>query len=181
MQGRTSDKGAMLARRDLDTVFGEIRMGKKRLNGSQTTLTIAQRRAFVAKCILVYRLSHREIHELMSEAGIINELTGKPWSIGTISGDVNALRDEWRISAASDMRQVFTEQLTENRLARQEAWSRGELDLVLRFLEQEIKLTGTAAPDKVEVSEGVSNGEAWSVYKQLSEIAERLNGNGTGT
>lgn len=91
-----------------------------------------------------------EIEEALPKAGIINPDTGAPYSHGTIANDIKMLREEWRASAAADMAEHKARQLAELREARRAVWREGDLSEVRRNIETEMKLLGTAAPQRVE-------------------------------
>ena len=97
-------------------------------------------------------LSRREIVEKLKEDGFTNPETEGPYTLATIHGDCQALTKQWRKEATKEMAVVLGQQLSEIREARRTAWLANDLNAVYRGMELEIKLLGTAAPEKSEVS-----------------------------
>ena len=82
---------------------------------------------------------------------LINPVTQEPFDKATINRDVQFLRKQWRESAAEDAEEMLSRQLAELREARRVAWGRGDMDEVRLNMLAEIKLTGTARPEKKEI------------------------------
>lgn len=110
---------------------------------------IADRRRQVA-ALKLRGLTQREIQAGLPKLNppVINLSTGEPWSIGTIVSDLQALREEWQATAAISTAEHLTQQLAELAELKRYAWQKGKLELVLKALAQEAKLTGTLAPVK---------------------------------
>jgi len=83
---------------------------------------------------------------------IINPKTNKPYSRVTIYRIRKELLDEWRRQDAEALSEMFGEIIGSNKEVERAAWTRGELDLVLRALEQRASLTGVNRPRRVDVT-----------------------------
>ena len=100
-------------------------------------------------------LSMREIAKALAERGIINPVDGTPYSQQTIKNDIDALRKEWKDRAIKDITEHMARQLAEIEQVRRKAWADDDLTTVLKALELEMKLLGTAAPDRVELNAAI--------------------------
>lgn len=116
-------------------------------------IRIGQRRQLVAGLLLRNPMAtQRQICDELEEQGFSNPDTGQPYSLGTINADVQALRDEWRERAADDFDSFRAVQLAELREHRRMAWSAKDLGEVRLGLALEMKLLGTEAPQRHEVT-----------------------------
>lgn len=94
-------------------------------------------------------LTEREIHEALSNPSMpffmVNPQTQKPYSAGTIHNDLVYLKQQAIENSQKEFEEYKAMQLAEIREARKVAWSMGfkGLQLVAKFLELEMKLTGT--------------------------------------
>lgn len=116
--------------------------------------TIAIRHEMVAQ-LRLRGLTLREIQRVLSERGIVNNKTGKPISLTTIKFDVDMLRERWRSEALKDTSEHMARQLAEIEQVRRKAWADGDMPIVLRALELEMKLLGTAAPERIDMSAAI--------------------------
>lgn len=115
-------------------------------------------------------LSIAEIASKLAEKPeFCNPRTGKPYSTVTIHNDLVALRDEWRAESLRDIAIHKAIQLAEIREARREAWKRSDLNMVSKFLQQEINLLGTDAPIRIAWEE-----EARAAGLDPAELFEKL-------
>ena len=113
-------------------------------------LRINRRRSIVSQLLgRNPNLSQREICDLLAEK-YVNSDTSKPWSLGTVNSDVQALRARWREEAEANSEEVFARQLAEIREHRRAAWADKNLGEVRQSLSLEVRLTGTEAPQKHE-------------------------------
>lgn len=112
---------------------------------------IDRRRLEVAR-LLLKGFSQREITAELEAMGCVNPDSQKPYSLMAINVDCKRLTQEWRERAAADVDDILGQQLAEIREARRAAWKDGDLNAVYRGMELEIKLLGTSAPEKREVS-----------------------------
>jgi hypothetical protein len=117
-------------------------------------------------------MTQLEIVDALEEAGHVNPDTGKPWSLGTVNRDVQALRKEWEEDTKQKFEEYIEGQLAKIRLAQKEAWVQGNLEQYGRFLEMEIRITGTGQRDRQNEQEPAGN--AWDVFKTLDKIAGRI-------
>lgn len=83
---------------------------------------------------------------------LLNPSTGEPFDIATLSRDLKKLRQASVKRAQESADEIRAQQLAEVREAKRSAWSQQNLPMVARFLEVEMKLTGTAMPDKKEIN-----------------------------
>jgi DNA-binding transcriptional MerR regulator len=97
-------------------------------------------------------LTIREIETALLAAGKLNPNTGKPWTIYTISSDLKVIESQWREDAARDISELKAKQLAEIGEVKLEAWKKGAIKNVLAALDREMKLTGTAASEKLELT-----------------------------
>lgn len=101
--------------------------------------------------------SQREIWKALAEGGrdgagrLINPSTNEPFSLGTINGDIQALEEEWRRNAAQSTNLHQARQLAEIQKIKIQAFSQKSPALALRAIELEMKLLGTAAPQKIDL------------------------------
>lgn len=115
-------------------------------------------------------LSEAEIASKLAERSELhNPRTGKPYSRVTVHNDLVALRDEWRAESLRDIAIHKAVQLAEIREARRVAWSKADLNMVSKFLQQEINLLGTDAPIRITWEE-----EARAAGLDPAELFEEL-------
>jgi len=100
----------------------------------------------------------REIQEKLPKLGIINYKTGKPYTIKAVFTDINHLEKEWKQKAARDIDELISGELAEIREARRVAWSKSDLGMVAKFIDQEMKLLGTPSPTRHELT-GAGGGD----------------------
>jgi hypothetical protein len=139
-------------------------------------VAIDRRQREVALLLLTKRASESEIQQaLADDPETRNPETGKPWSIGTIHNDVEALRSQWRESSQVDSGLYFGEVLSELELLRATAWQNNDLQLVLNALKAKISLLGLNAPQRHEVtgSEGEPLFTDIDAYARFVEAASK--------
>ena len=112
---------------------------------------IDDRRRKVA-ALRLRKLSLREIEKKLAEEGVVNPNTGKPWGLGTIARDMEALEHQWRREAAADVAQLKALELAEINEVKRSCWGLGRPDLVLDAIALEAKIGGTLAPLRREHS-----------------------------
>ncbi len=106
--------------------------------GNQTMIDL--RRMRVASLVL-RQLNQREIVEALGRV-MTNPETGKPYSLGTINGDIRYLRSEWRQKAIRDSAEHRGRVWAELQEVKREAWAQKNLKAVLACLAQERALLG---------------------------------------
>jgi hypothetical protein len=102
----------------------------------------------------IARKENGEMVNYPNPSYLINPETGLPFDKATINRDVKALRAEWRKSAKLKGEEFFGEQLAAIREVRRKMWAKENEEGVLRSLALEIKLTGSAKPEKKEIEFG---------------------------
>jgi hypothetical protein len=111
---------------------------------------IAHRRQLVAR-LRLRLVSVRDIQRSLA-GQFVNPLTGEPWSLGTVAGDLVVLQRAWRRVAAAEIAARQGELLAELREARRVAWAANDLDVVLRGIRQEADLLGLNAPRQIDLT-----------------------------
>ena len=134
------------------------------------------RRRLVASLILRKR-TQREIVEGLYTQGLRNPENGNGYSLGTINGDVKALRKQWRKEAAKDMAEATADHLAELSEVRRSAWGSLEYQAILRSLKQEADIRGINSPTEIKHSGGVeignsSDAELVNAAKEVIAITE---------
>jgi len=110
------------------------------LNTSQTEI-IARRRQRVAE-LRLRGFTQREIVEHLTVERIVNSKTGKPFSLGTINADLQALDAQWREEAQQDTATHKLRLLAECREVRRVAWKKDDLRIVQMGIYQEMAIHG---------------------------------------
>jgi hypothetical protein len=156
------------------------------LNSSGVDI-IKRRREVVAR-LRIMGMTSREIADALAKPGpnqVLNPLTNEPFSHVTIHNDIVALTDEWRENAALSTQTHVARQLAEIQEIKRQAFLNRDGLLALRAIDREIKILGTAAPDKVEIKVNIEVvTRAWQalekagkdpevVFGRLAEQAER--------
>lgn len=121
---------------------------------SSTNEIVAMRRNKVA-ALRLRGLSQNAIWEALkadpSQGGMRNPKTQEPFSIGTINADVQALEAEWRATASIATNDHMARELAEIQAIKVMAFTQKNPHLALRAIETEMKLLGTAAPQKIDL------------------------------
>src|SRR5262245_59683463 len=112
---------------------------------------IVHRRQQVAQ-LRVRGATQREIVDALDRATIWNHDRGEPWGLSTINRDLQLLEAEWRENAAQAIADHRARLLAEIREVRRVAWSKGDLDLVLKGIKQEADLLGVAVPPTLNLN-----------------------------
>lgn len=97
-----------------------------------------QRREVVAK-LLLRKLTQREIVDALADEGIVDP-SGEPYSLSTVHGDIRELRKIWRANAAERIEEHQSLILAELEEVKRAAWESGELDKVLRAIQQQTQI-----------------------------------------
>ena len=93
----------------------------------------------------------RDGQERPNPSYLINPITSEPFDKATINRDVQYLRKQWRENAEEVIEELLSKQLAEIREARRVAWARGDIEEVRLSIALEMKLTGTAKPERKEI------------------------------
>jgi hypothetical protein len=120
------------------------------LNNSQNAI-IDRRRLDVAQ-LRLRGLTQREIEEQLRAAKKVNPKSGKPWSLGTINGDLAALSEQWQKEATAEIAELKAQQLAEIRAARRQAWVDKDIAQIRQLIKLEMDLLGTESPKRQELS-----------------------------
>lgn len=145
----------------------------KKISGLTGPMNAQARRTFIAEACLVFGLTQVEIKEALDEAGLVNPKTGGPWSLGTVNRDIRIMREAWAADAKADYSAHVESQLARIKNAQRAAWSRGNLDAYARFMEQEIKITGTGQHDLSNIHEE-DVGDGWDLMEVLDVTVTRI-------
>lgn len=119
--------------------------------------TIIQRRRLRVAELRLMGASQRDIWKALADGGqggvgrMINPETNEPFSLGTINSDIKALEKEWREEAARHTNDHQARQLAEIQRIKIQAFTQKNPHLALRAIETEMKLLGTAAPQKIDL------------------------------
>lgn len=132
-------------------------------------LDIAERRREMVSQLRLRGLSIREIAEALGKGNppLINPETGAPFSHVTIKNDIDALNLEWqrRRGINTDVHQDRQFMMTQE--VSRAAWASKDPELVLKALDREMKLLGTAK-DK----DGTTINIYFDVVMQIIALAE---------
>ena len=132
------------------------------LNSADRKEIIGRRREQVGQ-LRAKGMTIREIEKMLPllVPPIVDE-KGEPWSRSTIHKDLVALLKEWNASAQAYIGEHIARQLAELTEAKREARQQKDLQAWARFMALEMKLLGTAAPEKSEDW----SGRDWQEYVQ---------------
>jgi transposase len=106
---------------------------------------IAARRLHIER-FLVRGLSQREIVKALARQSIINPKTGKPWSLGTVSNDVQAIEDQWSELALEERFKRKAKITAELQELKRQAWATRDYKLVADLIKQERDLYNLDEP-----------------------------------
>ena len=120
------------------------------LNTSRNAI-IDERRRHVAN-LRLRGATQREIVDTLERNGVRNPATGKPYSLGIINSDLKALESEWKEEAAADIAEHKSKEYAEIQELKRAAWKAGNLAEVRQCLALEIKLLGTEAAARSEMT-----------------------------
>jgi hypothetical protein len=135
------------------------------------------RQEYVAS-LLLRGLSERKITEVLATPTVVengkekvnpyymlNPATQKPFALTQVHRDIQQLEEKWRASALANVDAHQARQLAELDELKRRAWAVGDFDIVLKAIQTEIKLLGTAAPERQEMR--------WD-DKQFEVLAEQM-------
>ena len=140
-------------------------------NGSRNDI-VRRRREAVGR-LRVYGMTEREIAIALPKQGIVNPQTGEPFSHQTVHLDCEALRQEWRENAAVSTAEHQARELAEVQEIKRQAFLDRDGMLALRAIEKEMKILGTAAPEKVEIKVNIEVvTRLWNAIEQRGDNPE---------
>lgn len=106
-----------------------------------------QRRSIVASMLLRHPgVTQREICDKLEEQRFTNPDSGKPYSLGTINGDVQALQKEWREEAQAEIAEWKALQIEQINEVIRQAWKDKDLNSVLKSIKMQSDIIGTQQP-----------------------------------
>ena len=110
-----------------------------------------ERRARISELIARGK-TFRQIHEELSlDENFRNPLTGRPWNIATIKSDVKVISTEWKKIAMLHYDVHVARLMGQILEVRKRAWEQDRLPVILKTLEQEMKLLGLDKMSKTEI------------------------------
>ena len=112
---------------------------------------VDNRRAKVTELLVKGNTQNQIWEEMSADEDYRNPSTGKPWTIGPIGDDIKYVRDQWRKIAQLHYDIHIGRLMGQIRAVRKTAWAQNELPLVLKTLEQEIKLLGLDKASKTDI------------------------------
>lgn len=123
-------------------------------NQQRTKRAIMEARRRRVAALKLRGLTVREIQaELADPAkGMVNPKTGKAYSLSTIGADLVILQKRWREASAKDIAKHKARELAELGEHRKSAWAQRELGEIRLGIALEMKLLGTAEPERREFS-----------------------------
>lgn len=95
-------------------------------------------------------MTQREIEQNLPRLKIVNPRKGKPWSLGTINKDLQAIHEEWVKEATRAIAEHKANLLAELRELKRAAWAEKDYQAILRAIDKECKILGVEAPTVVE-------------------------------
>lgn len=114
-----------------------------------------RRRQFLAReMVRRPRVTQRQLRRALTEAGHVNPETQKPWSLGTVNNDVEAIRE-----AARERMEQSAETWRANELdllarVQERALEEGELRTVVMISRRRAALLGLDEPDELRATVG---------------------------
>lgn len=117
-------------------------------------------------------LSSREIAKALAqgENPIVNPSTGQPYDQKTILADLNVLKGEWKMLRGAAIDDHIDREYMEIIEIKKTAWAKKDPELVLKAIDREMKLLGTAK-DK----DGTVINNYFGVIEQILTLAAMLN------
>jgi len=119
-------------------------------NGNGNGIIEERRRAIASLLARRPRITRRELQKVIGER-IVNPDTQRPFALQTIQNDIDALKAQNRERAGQEFAVWIGEQLLSLEELMSFAWSKGDLAVVLRCLQERAKLLGLNEPDRLIV------------------------------
>ena len=95
----------------------------------------------------------RDIIIALEEEGIISPVTNKPYTVGTIHGDLIAIEKEWKDHAIQDINTHKARILSEVAAIKRTAWEKEDIRAALLAIERECKILGIDSPQVIKILE----------------------------
>lgn len=122
-------------------------------NTSMKLIVIDRRRQVAALRLRGY--TEREIQKGLANPGkdippFLNPKTGEAWSLGTIHKDIVVLEEAWRKDMVDRVDAHKERLFAELKEVARSAWKSGDLERVLKAIQQQREILGTDAPKKIK-------------------------------
>lgn len=167
--------------------------------GKRSSRAVAEKRRAIVRTLMARGLEQHEIlstleqpkyadSQIMRNGELVdnpnfcgNPKTGKPVSKSTISRDWNHALEHWQEESVKEVEEHFSRQLAEIQELKRAAWAVKNITEVRQCIALEIKLLGTARPEKTETELGPKTRKLFS-RDDLNELTdEELAAIATGT
>jgi hypothetical protein len=147
--------------------FREAALNAMKLNSRAALIDLRRRRV---AALSLRGLTQREIVAALRD--FKNPDTGKPYSLGTINHDLQAVEEAWRKYAVADIHERNARLLAEIQEVRRAAWAEKDLQALLRGIKQEYEMTNGDSP----IDHVLWDAEQWQDERKqrLHEAAELL-------
>ena len=122
-------------------------------NTRKKQIRIAARRRIIQSLLL--RNAHatqRDIERYLGEQNFVNPDTGRPYSLGTINSDIQAIEEEWQAAALQDIQERKARRNAELEELKKDAWSAKDRSTVLAIIREQNKMDGAYAPARTETT-----------------------------
>ena len=119
--------------------------------GRQSNVAIVEARREKVGQLLLMGLTQREIERALDQQRILNPKTRRPWSLGTINADIQAMETAWREQALQSRSDQKAKVAAELKLLKRKAWVSGDYDLVRKLLKDERDMFGLDEPIAVDM------------------------------
>lgn len=110
--------------------------------GSQTYTAIVEARRQKVSQLFLRGLTQREIERALANQRIHNPKTRKPWSLGTINADIQAMEEEWRERSIQSLAERKAKVAAELEYLKRTAWADKDYELVRKLLKDERDMFG---------------------------------------
>ena len=117
-------------------------------NGTKNGVIERRRKIIAAALLRRPSITRRELQSYLATKGIINPETLKPFSLGTIQNDIDALKGDWQERSDGDFDGWMSEQIAALDQLQGDAWTERDYSIVLRCLQERAKLKGLYAAAK---------------------------------
>lgn len=144
----------------------------------------AMRRQLVAS-LRLQGLTPHEICAKLDEVEFVNPENGQSWAESTILNDIKGLTADWQKASRVATQEHIAETLAKLKEVERDAWTRHDLDSVLKAVDKEMKLLGLSAPQTISITTQDRAKElaalAGTTPEEIMRIARELAANGSGS
>lgn len=142
--------------------------------GKHATLEVSERQKAISE-LKLRGLTTSEIFKQLPDLGIVDKKTGKPWSIATISKDIEEITFEWRKHSRQTIGEHKAKILAELQAVKAAAWAEDKLGTVLAAIEKECKILGLNSPEMLAlVQASDSDLTREKAKRMLHELADKI-------